>query len=38
MGMPAMYISTFMIKYNQSDIKEWELIIQEMVPRSKVKL
>jgi len=23
MGMPAMYISTFLIKYNQNDVKEW---------------
>lgn len=23
MGMPAQYISTFLIKYNQNDIKEW---------------
>jgi len=23
MGMPAMYISTFLIKYSQNDIKEW---------------
>lgn len=23
MGMPPMYISTFLIKYNQNDVKEW---------------
>lgn len=23
MGMPGMYISTFLVKYNQNDIKEW---------------
>jgi gliding motility-associated-like protein len=23
MGMPAMYISTFLIKYNENDIKQW---------------
>ncbi|MDW9378908.1 T9SS type B sorting domain-containing protein [Chryseobacterium sp. JV558] len=23
MGMPAMYISTFLIKYSQNDVKEW---------------
>ncbi|MCU7616801.1 T9SS type B sorting domain-containing protein [Chryseobacterium sp. PBS4-4] len=23
LGMPAMYISTFLVKYNQNDLKEW---------------